>query len=152
MAVTALELSTHYQTVIREVLGLPAQIEQDDTVVRFSHPQMGTLLVLTQPDDPEYLCLLFPGFLSGTALGLTPEQMRLAVCRVNARVKSCKLLLAEDGDRVGGSVEAFLGAPGEMPPADLLVRVLGRNLSALHAGATALVEAAEVLRKETANA
>jgi len=144
-------LATLYKTVIEDELGMIAKVDDTDDVI-FKYPDLGTLYFsLDAENDPEYLMLVFPNFADAKSLGLSREQLLLAINNVNSSSKAVKLSIRRktiDTDcDVTATVEAFVGAQNQAPGEAFLRQTIKRNLSALRAGARSLVEESKKIKE-----
>jgi hypothetical protein len=152
--VTAGELAARYQSAVQDEMGLLARIDKDNDVI-FKHPDMGTMFFSFDADkDPEYMMLVFPNFADKDVLGLTREQLLLAINTVNTQNKAVKLgIRAETLDTTCdtiATIECFLGATNQAPSAEILKATIKRNLSALRAGVRSLVTEAQKMTEAPA--
>ncbi|CAB3682969.1 MULTISPECIES: hypothetical protein [Achromobacter] len=150
---TPTPLSTLYQTVVQEELGLVASFDEQGDVV-FKHPDMGIMYFSLSDSDPEFLRLVYPAFVQADELNLTRGQFLEVINVVNNRCKAIKLTLPqEDADRparVSASVESFVAAPDTLPDIALLRATVARTVSAIRNGVHELVKLSMEL-KQAAN-
>jgi hypothetical protein len=132
-----------YQQIIQNELGLFAVVDEDSDVL-FKHPEMGSLYVKTFADDPEFLMLVFPNFTNRERLGVSGDELLLALNCINGKSKAAKLFVQEakvtDGSyNVSASVECFLAGADQAPDATLINAVMRRNLATLRHSASKLL-------------
>lgn len=149
---TPTPLATLYQTVVQEVLGLVARVDDEGDVL-FRHPDLGTMFFSLSESDPEFLRLVYPSFVDADELSLTREQLLEVINSVNNRCKAVKLMLQQDRPgqlgRVSASVESFVAAADTLPAEALLRATVERCVSVIRHGAGELVKEA-LERKQAA--
>ncbi|EFF78442.1 hypothetical protein HMPREF0004_0232 [Achromobacter piechaudii ATCC 43553] len=147
-------LTTLYQTVVQEELGLVARIDEDGDVL-FRHPDLGTMFFSLSESDPEFLRLAYPSFVDAEELGLTRAQLLDVINAVNHRCKAVKLSLPLDRPgkpgRVTASVECFVAAPDTLPAEALLRGIVARCVSVIRHTAGELVKDALELKQGAAS-
>ncbi|MDB5918168.1 MAG: hypothetical protein JWR40_2402 [Massilia sp.] len=150
--ITATELATLYQNAVQDEVGLLAKIDEDNDII-FKHPDMGTMFFSVDAEkDPEYMMLVFPNFANKDVLGLTREQLLIAINTVNTQNKAVKLGIR--ADTIGttceaiATIECFLAGTNQAPSPELLKSIIKRNLSALRAGVRSLIKEAEAMTEQ----
>lgn len=140
---TPTPLTSLYQTVVQEELGLVARVDDEGDVV-FRHPDLGTMFFSLSESDPEFLRLVYPSFVDAGELGLSRAQLMEVINTVNNRCKAVKLTLQQDrGDKLGrvsASVESFVAAADSLPAEALLRATVARCVSAVRHGTAELLK------------
>ncbi|MES2901576.1 MAG: hypothetical protein V4723_17740 [Pseudomonadota bacterium] len=153
--ITAHDLASRYQNAINN-LGLNAKIDEEGDVI-FKHLDLGSMfLSCDAAQDPEFMMLVFPNFASKDSLGLTRDQLLLAINAVNTKSKAVKLGIRVDTIEtqcdVIATIECFLAAPNQAPSEEILNATIGRNLSALRASVKNLLTEAKAFASTPAGA
>jgi len=123
-----------YQDTIENSLGLVTRID-DDGDVRFRHPEYGHFFIRLDADsDPEYLCIVYPSFLTEESTSLSVPEILSVLNHVNRTSKAAQayLLEHEGGFRVSACACGYFAGTDQAPSPDLLEAVLPRYLAALH--------------------
>lgn len=147
-------LAALYQTVIQEELGLVARVDDDGDVV-FRHPDMGTMFFSLSESDPEFLRLVYPGFVDAGDLKMAPAQLQEAINAINHRCKGVKLSVPQEGaaaGRISASIESFIAGPDKLPDEALVRAIIARCVSAIRHGVAELLKEAIELQQKGAQA
>ncbi len=145
-------LAALYQTVIQEELGLVARVDDEGDVV-FRHPDLGTMFFSLSEGDPEFMRLIYPGFVDADDLKITRAELQDVVNTVNYRCKGVKLSIPQEGaaaGRVSGSIESFIAGPDRLPDEALLRAIIARCMSAIRHGVGELLK--ETIERKQAGA
>ncbi|MEN4920048.1 hypothetical protein ABE485_15350 [Achromobacter spanius] len=152
---TTTPLAALYQRVVQEELGLVAKVDDDGDVL-FRHPDLGTMFFSLTENDPEFLRLLYPNFVSAEDLGMSQDVLLAVLNAVNHRCKAVKLVIQQGRDgaagRVSAAIEGFVAAADQLPAEDLLRGIIARCVAAIRHSAGELLKEAIELKQAGAQA
>jgi hypothetical protein len=146
------ELAARYISLVDDELKLKGMLDEENDVL-FQSEEFGTMFFSINPDDPEYMMLIFPNFADLASLDLTKDQLLVAINIVNGTNKAAKLFVPEEflegSCDVTATVECFLAEADTAPELALLRATVRRNISALLDGARSLFVEAEKIKNKS---
>lgn len=141
-------LAETYRSVIEQVLGLVATIDEDGDVV-FRHLDAGTMFIdVNATHDPEFFNLKYSTYIEPGDFDLSFQDLVAFANEVNLDMKAIKMAVRDRQERwdISFSIESCLAAPDQWPERTLIEAIVGRCVRTLCSAAKALSGRLEPVR------